>query len=233
MILNCPARAMLDKDMYTESEKVGFAFYQLANLTPDFSRWSEDFGIAEELPAQADPTDDTRLDRGFHNYHPDEDLISIKIPVTLTTADVDSKNTKLTRAGIVKVATLRMEKLPDFYFPFQISDLSVAIIPQEVESFTQVWLTPAQFINLMNKTGMPKNWRGDVNVKLDVEFLMRPLSVDVKKPVVMQGQDMWMMLSEVATMVLWAPGKKKIIWEYTAPWYVTDESKALLDLYKN
>lgn len=228
-----PARAMLEEDTYTESEKVGFAFCKIADIKPNFSLWGRELERETVLPSKADPNDDTRLDRGFHNYQPDEDLIHIQMPVTLTTADADRTNTKFARAGIVKIATLSLDKLPSFYFPFQVAEISVAMIPQEVESFTRVPLTAEQYINLMNRIGMPKHWSGDIDSKLSIEFLMRPVSVDTKKPVRLQGEDMWMMLAEVATMALWTPDKKKIIWEYTAPWYVTNESKALLDLYKN
>jgi hypothetical protein len=233
LFLSAPAHALLDEGMYTESEKVGFAFCKIANITPDFSRWGRELELETVRPPNADPEDDTRLDRGFHSYLPDEDLIHIQLPVVLTTVDADRKNAKLARAGIVKIATISVEKQPSFYFPFQIADISIAMIPQEVESFTQVPLTAEQFVNLMNRVGLPKNWNGDINSKLSVEFQMRPTSVDIKKPVRLQGEDMWMMLAEVVTMSLWTPDHKKIVWEYTAPWYVTETSKELLDLYKN
>ena len=46
------------------------------------------------------------------------------------------------------------------------------------------------------------------------------------------GKGQWMFLTDIASMSVWNKNGS-LLWEYTAPWYVTPMRENLLDLYKD
>jgi hypothetical protein len=45
---------------------------------------------------------------------------------------------------------------------------------------------------------------------------------------------MWLMLAEVVQMEVWRKSgyEKEYIWEYKVPWYITQEEKELMGLFR-
>ena len=75
MALTSSAHAYLKAKEYTEEEKIGFAFYKLGNIKPNFDSWVEHTDTYSNAPAdqknQILQNETSRLEQGYHNYQPD------------------------------------------------------------------------------------------------------------------------------------------------------------------
>lgn len=229
------AKARLEKDAYTETEKVGFAFHHFSRIKPDFLSWvAESDVIHAAMPAQRaqllrDQTQ--RLESGFNAYNPDEDLIFLKTGVHVEASDFTSDNPVYRQNKIVKKSTLTIPGMPESYIPFQVGDLWVAMVPQDYASFTNLYLTREQFDKLCAAAGYRNGKFETIRFDGEIDFVLRPVKVDTRKPFEIEGQEMWLMGAQIANMVVWSRNREKLIWDYTAPWYKSEETKQILDLY--
>ena len=229
------AQALLSKGEYSEEEKVGFAFYKLGGIKPDFDSWAKNTNAYfNTLPAQKSQflqDEISRLEQGFHNFQTDEDMVVVRSPVEVVTSDFASPDPKYTQMGITKHSVIVLENAPSAYLPFQIVNTWVAIIPHDYSSFINMYLTDEQFEKLRKSLNYRDRFK-EIRFQGDIELILRPVTVDVDKPIKIEGKDMWLMGAEIASMTIWERNdKEKIIWEYSAPWYVTGSSKQLLNLY--
>ena len=234
MALTGSAHAYLRGNEYTEEEKIGFAFYKLGNIKPNFDSWVEHTDAYSNAPAnqknQFLQNETSRLEQGYHNYQPDEDLIVINAPVKITTADFSSPDPAYSKQGIQKQSVISIVGTPPAYLPFKIVNTWVAVIPQDYSNFTNLLLTTEQFIKLRDIVSEKVKLK-DLDFQGEIELILRPAKVDARKPINMDGKKMWLMGAEIASMTIWTQKKEKIIWEYSAPWYVTGHSMQLLNLY--
>ena|GEM_PF-1431425 len=230
------AHAFLGDGEFSEAEKVGFAFYKLGQVKTDFGPWvteSESFVHVKPIDKKDFLQSNVmRLEQGFHNYHPDEDLIAIKSRVYVETDSFASKNPIYAEHGIIKRATIYLDGMPENYIPFRVGNTWVAMVPENYNRFTKVYLTAEEFKKLHGAVGLRSNV-ANIRFEGEIELVIRPLSVDTRKPIKVEKKEMWLMGVEVGSMIVWSKNKKKIIWEYSAPWFVTDASKNILDLYKD
>lgn len=229
------ALALLGEGEYSEEEKVGFAFYKLGDIPPNFDMWARNTGSSPgSLPGQKDhnfQNEISRLEYGFHNFRPDEDMVFVRSPVKIVTSDFASPDPAFSELGIQKLSVISMPNMPASYLPFQVINTWVAIVPDDYKSFTHLYLTIEQF-EALQKSVNAKTWKGDLRIEGEIELVLRPVSVDSKKPIKINDQEMWLMRAEVGSMTIWSKDKQKVIWEYSAPWYVTGRSEQLLNLYE-
>lgn len=229
------AEARLPKDQYTEMEKLGFAFYRLSGIPPDFETWISDslaFFDTKPLEKQQFVRNELqRLDQGFRDYTPLEDFIAIRTPIHATTFDFKSSDPAVMKLKIAKKIAFTIKGMPDSHIPFEIGKTWVAVVPQDYGRFMNLYLTGEQY-NLLRNT-VPGISRANSNVIFDgeMEMVLKPTGVDTEKPMKINGDDMWLMGAEVASMIVWTKDRKKTLWTYFAPWYMTPAGKELLDLY--
>lgn len=239
LILLCSgtAWAFLEKDAYTETEKVGFAFYNLSGVPPDFISWvagSDQYNAAMPADRARMLRDQTaRLESGFHEYRPDEDLIVLKTRVHVEAADFSSDDPLYKQNKIVKKAVLTVPGMPESYIPFQVGDLWVALVPENYTNFTNLFLTREQFDKLCQSAGFRNGKFETIRFDGEIELILRPVKVDTRRPMEIEGQEMWLMGVQIANMAVWNKSRDQIIWDYTAPWYMTHQSKQIIDLYKD
>ena len=232
-LLFSPARA-LEKDRYTESEKVGFAFFNLIKAEPDFESWireTQKYKDAKPSKKVQMLTDDLRrLETGFISYYPDEDLISVEAKARVEASEYFHASQ---REGTVTHVKIKLPDMPQGYFPFQIGDMWIALIIEDFEKMTNYDFNPEQYKEFATKLRFDR-YSNQFAMNVNVDFKFMPVSADGEGPIEMDGINMWLMLGEMVEMRLWVEyyGEKKYLWEYRADWYIPEEHQQLLDLYK-
>lgn len=225
--------AALEEGLYTETEKVGFAFHTLARLNPDFKMWvrsTERYQKAFPIDrAEMLHNDTYRLQNGFSAYQPDIDLIMLSFEAGVQASKSFKESQK---AGITTKVSIKFSDLPENYFPFPIGDMWIAIVIKDWDKIINMTMDGDQYKEFSQamKLDVRTNRRSrDVHISLKI----RPLSVDTSTPLTLDGIDMWLMLAEIGEITMWHENyeRREYLWSYASPWYVSKGQKELLELY--
>jgi hypothetical protein len=218
---------------YSETEKVGFAFYHLINRNPPYEDWimnRDDYLKAEPFAKlEILDHDRARLRDGFAAYFPDRDLIKVKVNLLYDVSDnpdnkagyAQDENAPVKRINIhFPVAT------GGTYFPFQIGKLWVGLVPDNAEAVFQQDMTLKKYTDFCASIGNCSNFRDKV---ISTVIVMRPASADAKTPFVDNGIPIWLMMTDVGALYIRNDsGDNK--WSYTVPWYDTQQAQQFMSL---
>ena len=232
------AHAQFDSDTeYNENEKIGFAFYTLSGMKPDFFTWAQH----TEKYRNAGPTgkiqiannDAYRLQNGYVNYNIEEDLIKLEFDNTNIKGEpfyVESRHHDNNTSVFVS-----LPDYPDGYFPFEVSDKWVALIIKDFDLLKEIIMDNDEYKKFTKAAGH-NHINHSFEKKVNMTLTLKPISVDTAEPMVLEDMEMWLMLAEIGEMELWYldrhTGREQHLWSYNAPWYVAEERQELLDLYK-
>ncbi len=233
------ARALLPENTYSDLEKIGFAFYKLGGGTPDLEAWVKD----SELYRKAKPADKidimqyevNRLSEGLREFDLKDDLIHVVADITLLPqknkrgeAPKTDGNLNVidTRAIVIKVASTK-----DPFFFYKVSPYWVALIPHHMEEGMGLEMTGQEYSAFLKKLGYKGNYKRDVVGIIDM--YLRPLSLETHEPITKGRLIAWPMIVEVGSMVIWDSARSQVAWSYNSAWYVPEERRELLNLYKD
>jgi hypothetical protein len=235
-----PAHALLDKTRYTDTELVGYAFSKLGKVPPDYQAWINNMEVyRKSSPLQRQDMDRLvrqRLEEGYYNYSPDDDLIHILADVTVTwnSKDFDGSATPADEGAAEENKTFKItfgaamgrDKTAP-YFPYLVGKLWIAVIPKDIGAFLNLSLPPAQARDFLKKAGVGAG-AGSMDAIIDLK--LRPLSANANEPLEIDDTVYWLMLSDIANLTLWNEGRDGMIWSYDAPWFESGDKKAMIDL---
>ncbi len=224
-----------DKSKYSESENVGFAFYNFSKSKPEFKDWITDMDNYKK----ARPVEKMemmhqeiyRLENGFFNYHPDENLISLNMEALVKSSNYFAESQK---KGALTDVNITLADLPENYFPFYIGGVWIAVVIKDFEDLTNFTFTGDEYQEFAEKLNFNRHAYA-LSQKVGVDFKLRPLSVDTSAPIELDGIEMWLMLVEIGEMVMWRKhrNERQILLTHKAPWFITEGHKDLLRLYRN
>lgn len=218
---------------FSETEKVGFAFYHLINRPPPYDSWivaRDDYKAAKphnrlvimDLQRQ-------RLREGFEHYFPDQDVITLNLKIGVRGKDNEdyAKDQALQEAGLSKMIDMKFSQTDEPpYFTFPVGDLWVGLIPENIDRLSRQYLTPEQFDRFCNGTGACMG----AFRPTEVQLVLRPQKADAKEPILVNDIPVWLMMSEVASIAFLAKDGS-MLWEYTAPWYDRQRASELMTLF--
>jgi hypothetical protein len=218
---------------FSETEKVGFAFYHLINRPPPYDSWivaRDDYKIAKpQTRLSIMDLQRQRLREGFDGYFIDQDVITLNLKVRVQGKDNPdyAKDPALQDAGLTKMIDIKFSQTEDMpYFPFPVGELWVGVIPEHIEKLSRHYLSPEQYQRFCSGTGACIGGYRPV----DVQLVLRPKKADAKEPVVVRNVPVWLMLSDVASIAFLARDGN-MLWEYTAPWYDRQRASELMTLF--
>lgn len=234
-VLLCPGRASaqnLALAGFSETEKIGFAFYHLSKHQPPFDDWiraREDYK-ASSMKRRLIMTDEQRirLNEGFLSYFPDRDLITLRLKATISGGPNPDfqKDPRLQEAGLSHFIRLRFVDLQDVpYIPVEIGKLWVGIIPNGLDKLSTHYLTEQEYARLTQTTG---NIASDRITR--IQMLLRPQSADAKTPMMYKDLPVWLMMADIGALVLLGQNGA-LGWEYAAEWYDYARASSLRTLY--
>lgn len=246
-----PARAYLDSNRYSDTEKVMFAFSKLGNVPPDYESLikNNDYYINSAPIAKLElmKTETVRLQEGFNKFSPEDDLIRIVADVDIRWSKKDfpanwkgaenqvqfsapDPDSQLAQAKIYQVSfgqAAGSDKTAPF-FPFYLGRLWIAVVPKDIGAFLNLSLNTPDYYQFMKKLGAkPYAEKG----KALVEMMLRPVSASSERPVEIDQTVYWPMLADIENITLWTADRDHIIWSYDSAGYETKDQKDMRDLY--
>lgn len=231
-----PTNAQISSDdSATATEKAGFSFYKLSGAKPPFMDWVK--SRAEWL--DADPRDKlailnaeiNRLRNAYDAHIPKENLVTLPVTVNLVLPDKNTRQS-LIQAGQVIPMTIDLNTYTPYegYFPLSIGYQWLALIPNDIDSLLNVNLSPIEFTKIEELLGL-KRTQSQRKAYADITFM--PTAIDDSQPMQLNDNiNAWLMMVDVASIVVYADSaRNNILWIYNAPWYVSSQSREILDLH--
>ena len=222
-----------DRTAYSEAEKIGFAFYRLADKPPPFNNWimaRDEYLLAKPSAKREYLRRETeRLSKAYNEYMVDDDMIYLRTEVTIKVPNATERQS-YESMGLRKPVQIVLKEVKENYFPVQIGEMWIAVVPNELEKYLFLSLDEAEYNKIMHELMLDSS-RGSARNAL-LEIRLRPVSIDTKTPMHLDGIDAWLMLGEIASISLWKnKNRDTLVWEQNMDWYVPQQQKDLLDLY--
>ena len=222
-----------ERTPYSEAEKIGFAFYRLADKQPPFNNWimaRDEYLLAKPSMKRDYLRRETeRLSKAYNEYMVDDDMIYLRTEVTIKVPNATERQS-YESMGLRKPVQIVLKEIKENYFPVQVGDMWIAVVPNDLEKYLFLSLEEAEYEKMMAEL-MLDTTRGSARGAI-LEIRLRPLSIDTKMPMHLDGIDAWLMLGEIASISLWRTKERDtLVWEQNMDWYVPQQQKDLLDLY--
>jgi len=236
VILGHPAHALLERGKFSETEKVGFAFHYFSHIKPDFESWvkkTDRYKNARTVDKQQILNDDLyRLQNGYYKFHPDEDLIHIQGAAQVRFKDYsgpalyNDAGERRTKHVIITIPGINNGAIP-----FEVDKLWVAVVTKDFDFYINLYLSESEYEQFIQDLGYKAVYYSHLAAVVDI--FLRPVDVDMRAPVQVDNQEMWLMLAEVGSFTVWQRDHRKLAWQISAPWFVSDMSRDLLNLYSD
>lgn len=232
LLLLSPLSHAQDGSNYTNVERVGFAFYKLGDIEPDFDSWIKGMPEYKKIVRPRERAEflskmKFRLEQGLNTYVPEFDMITITTPVILQ--GMPAENFSRANERYIRIYPDTKNNTRDFYFPIPVGKQWVALIPRDIEKHQLIKVSPEKYDQIIGTTSMSSS-EGIKRTGI-MEIVIQPTSVDTKEPLIIKNIELWLMDGEMASLSVWTDKKHDLAWEYTAPWYVSDTQRGLYDLY--
>jgi hypothetical protein len=216
-----PARAQAPD--IAEPEDVALAFYKVAGLRPAFAVWAEESERYHLAPVARRPRvlaeEAGRLLAAYNAYDPANDLLNVSTTALVTLREEPDPD-NITRSRHFLLWDL--DSKDGDIFPYAFRDTTFALVPHKLDSFKRAPISADQHRYLAERLG------GTLK-RARMVLHMRGQYADAQKPITMYGHDVWALVTLMAGVSLWADDGG-ILWEKSADWYVSPQTRALNDL---
>ena len=221
------------KARYSEAEKIGFAFYKLANKQPPFENWlkQNDEYLFAKPSAKRDylRRETERLVKGYSEYMVDQNLIHIRTKVKIRLPS-PRESASYEKMGVRRPIRLEIPDVRENYFPIQLGDMWIAVVADKLEDYTFLPLGDDEYDQLISQLRLED---GATQRSAYLELRLHPVSIDLSQPMALDGIEAWLMLAEIASLSIFRNEDRSggVIWEKNMDWYVPQQQQELLNLY--
>jgi hypothetical protein len=212
------------KVSFVSAEDVAIAFYKTGEVVPNFKNW-----ITARAPYNLTPVarrkrmmkaELLRLNTAFQEFDPEKNLLSIR-----TAAHLEPFTKENEDGEIIYGLTLRFDKSNEvFYLPYEFLKQNIMIVPQKLQFLKTRQISEFEYNRIKS---LPVHKKGH-----PVTMHLKPRKADFSHPYDVDGLAQWAFTVDIASMELWDQ-KNELIWEYTAPWYLSPYQKKIQTLYDN
>lgn len=209
---------------FSNTEDVAIAFYKTGDTIPNFERWireSEPYKITPWANRETVMTEEkARLQLAYRNFNAEKDYLIIRTMV-------DAKPTATQQADGSQTYTLnaKFAQAPDaLYFPYDFLGERIVVMPHKIDKFLDSALTKPQYDRLIDAGKKITDATMIVRLKATESDMSRPYDID--------GLKQWVLKTEIVTLEIWNKAGQ-LLWEYSAPWYISPNTKALNNLYSD
>ncbi len=206
----------------TEADRVVFAYFELNNRTPDYKYWAE----GTQAYAVAKTKDDKemvlgqeefRLDWGFNQYDVKKDFLRLRTPVMLTLNKKDNQ-TRL------EFQLLEILDPAQPFFPFPYGHELIGLYIKDLPKFKSIPLNPK------DRERIEPLFKDRKEVQATLSMHVRPLEGNDVSPLVIEETNVWLLTGDLAYLAIEEKNKREVLMSYSAPWYLSDDEKALIDI---
>ncbi len=208
-------------DFPSSDEDVGLTLLKLARVAdPEFSKLVERTETYKTMVPEKRPsflqTETTRLANRYAALNPQDEGLLIRVGVKVYFSDgMQDKPSTL---------TIKFPANGLIYFPYSYAGIPVAVIPNGIENFTTIILSEDER-NIANATLDPSP---DATLVLS----LKPISADIKKPIVLDGETQLPLLCEISYIGIHNKNTDQV-WAWGSDVYkVTGRKNPLNDIVK-
>lgn len=220
VLFSAPAQAQL---RISTGEDVAIAFFKTGGEQPNYDtlvRGLKDYARTPLARQNAFFEKETlRLRNAYQNYDPATDLLTIRtrVEVTLHHEIIDEDTEKHSM-------TLFFGKDDALFFPYQLGDYNIAILPQKMDARFDRDIAPSQYALIKSSFNEQTSGTAFIYIQL------KPFKSYMDEPVKMGGLDQWVLVADVTNLTL-TDSKGSSMWNYSANWYVSPQTESLRELY--
>jgi len=207
---------------FASSEDIAIAFYKSGGKIPNFERWVKETAPYNLTPwarrAEMMQQEKSRLQLAYRNFNPEKDFLNIRTFVLLKPEEqIDAKGQKT-----YSMTMTFSEAAEALYFPYEWLGERIVVMPHKLDKLMTTSLSAAQY-DLIQRA-LPSSAKNTMIVQL------RATEGDLSRPYDIDGLQQWVLKAEIVALEVWSK-QGSLLWEYTAPWYVSPRTKKLNNLY--
>ncbi len=210
-----------EQSKLSNDENVAIFFYKAGGLVPNFDRWIRERPPYKTIsPARRNQVflkEKKRLQKKYQTLNLSKDYISIKTFVRLLPEMLTNKDGK--KSYFVKV--IFDQGLDVFYFPYIFLEERIAVVPDQLQKHMSAEIESYQYDFISSYA------TGSSTFPMNIQ--LRVLQADLSQPYKMDGVEQWVLLTDVVSLDVWNQSNR-LLWQYTAPWYISSETKDLYSL---
>lgn len=212
-----------EKNTPISAEDVAIAFYKTGNLVPNFEKWIKEtdpykhtaLGRRDKVMEE----EKYRLKKAYQDFDPKNNLLTIK-----TTAIIKAVEKTNETGQINHFVQIIIDKDNDVsYFPYRFMKQNIMVIPHAFEEYTEQEISKNQYDHIKSMT--KKDNRHPLTLILKAE------KADFDHPYMVDETPQWAFLTQIAVIESWSK-EGVLIWEYSAPWYLSPNQNKIKNLYK-
>lgn len=215
----------LPQENYTRPSSpfdVGLMFHKLLGTTPSFDDWIKASNAYKRVPPNYQSTyltqEAVKWRQKYESLDIDRSAVVIRAAINI---EVARRPALLSGETTVNTLRLLLPENREIYFPYQIGDQMIAVIPNGLDLYREIPLmdTESKFIrHNIDPTG---------SVTLVLEIV--PKMADGKSPITLDGVPQWPLIGEIGFLGLYND-KTEPLWTYQAANYIMQGQDTLLDL---
>ncbi len=224
VIFSDDAQAQLNRNS-TPTEQIALAFYKMGNAAPNWDSW-----IKTRPPYSITPwarrekiynQEKVRLKRSYQRFNPERHFIIVHTKVKLkpTVVQASSKDEK----DAYKLPITFVSAPEASYFPYDFLDSRFILIPYHMQKIMNDDIEKHEY-DFLRKLGVTPS----------KEFIMtaelRADKANIDKPLMIDGLEQWALYTDIVSLSIWNEDGL-LLWEYSAPWYVSPNKKKINELY--
>ena len=208
----------------SSTEEVALAFYRTGEIRPNFESWIKKREPYSKTAVARRPKVYTqeleRLKIAYNSFNPAKDILIVR-----TLSNVRLSETQDKEANTIYHAKAQFIAVPDAaYFPYDFLGERIVLFPYDLNDMLNREISKQQYQHIDQKT--------NARDELKTIIRMRPYEADFTQPHKIDGLDQWVFKTKIASIEFWN-FENELIWEYTAPWYISDQTKNLRQLFQD
>lgn len=207
---------------FSTTEDIAIAFYKTGGIIPNFERWITE-GKLYSLTAWARREDMikqemSRLQLAYTQFRPTEKFLLIR-----TFVNIAPKKHVNDTGEETYTLPITFTQAPDaLYFPYDFLGERIVVMPHKLDILMNDAINKTQY-DFINKAIKNSN-------KNTMIVRLQATQADTSKPYKIDGLDQWVLKAKIVSLEVWNK-QGALLWEHTAPWYVSPNTKKLNSLF--
>jgi hypothetical protein len=219
-----PLRRMADLEKPSTSHEIALLYYKMNGVRPNFEEWimkdNRYLSAQNNQRAALMMTEKTRLSRNYEELDVKNTTLKMRVQVLASVT-----RSKL-GATILKIAFPGSGAV---YFPYTVGGQNIAVIPNGIDIYREIPITPDQATYLQAKL--------DPSGRTTMVIEIVPVTADNKQQMLLDDTPQWLLLGEIGYIALYN-NLMENVWSFQAPGYKRPSAETaaggqqLLDLKK-
>jgi hypothetical protein len=207
----------------SNEEDIAIALFKTGGQEPNYEtlvRGLEDFArtpLARQPEFFAKHT--ARLRNAYQNYNPETGLLTIR-----TKAQIELHHEWLDKETERHSMSVFFGKDDALFFPYKLGDYNIAVVPTKMDARFTRDIAPSQYSLIKTSFGETNQGNAIIYIQL------KPEKAYLDEPIKMGGLDQWALVADVVNLTM-TDNHDNQMWNYSASWYVSPQTKELNDLY--